>query len=130
MVYLTLNQQIFKEISLKVDIKENSQLELQSSYSFNVSYNEDNSLCVAKLKQELKCPDNPEMFSIAVECHGHFNCEGIQTADDKKQAHIQAYSLLFPYVQSKIAGLTKDAGGPPIMVEMDKMRADRVFVQE
>lgn len=128
MVFLSLNHQLFKAIHLEVDIKENTQLELESSFSFNVNYNEDNSLCVACLHQELKCKNSPQLFSAIVECVGHFTCEGIESEEDKKQAHIQAYALLFPYVQSKIASLTKDAGGPPIMVDMAKMRVEDVKI--
>lgn len=128
MVYLNLKKQFFKEITLKVDIKENTELELESTFSFNVNYNEDNTSCVACLKQELHCRSVPEAFNIVVESLGQFSCEGIDSEDEKKQAHVQAYAMLFPYVQSKIASLTKDAGGDPIMIEMARINPENVVL--
>ncbi|MBR2490791.1 MAG: protein-export chaperone SecB [Ruminiclostridium sp.] len=128
MVYLSLKQQVFKEILLSVDVKEDATLELESTFSFNVSYNEDNSLCIAKLRQEVRSNSASQLFNIVVEGIGHFVCEGINTDEDKKQAHVNAYALLFPYVQSKIADLSRDAGAQAVMIDMAKMRIEDVKI--
>ena len=129
MVFIKLKQQAYKEIAMKIDLKENEELELESKFSFNVNYNEDNSMCAACLRQEITQKDNTEKFNILVESLGSFECDGIKTDEDKKAAHIQAYTLLFPYVQNMIAQLTVAAGLPPLMVEMEQLKTDKVIVQ-
>lgn len=130
MVYLKLKQVVYKEIFMKVDFQENTQIEIECSFSFNVNYSDDNTACIAKLRHELVCKEDPNQFRIAVEAHGLFSCEGIDVEDNKKQAHVQSYSLLFPYLQEKIAGLSKDAGCSPIMIEMANMRTEDVIIQK
>lgn len=127
-MFLNLKQQVFKEIHMEVDIRENKELELESKFSFNVNYNEDNSSCIARLRQEVKSKRDAKEFSILVEGLGHFICEGIETDDDKKSAHVQAYMLLFPYVQNMVAQLARNAGLPPFMVDMANLRTEDVIL--
>lgn len=125
-MFLALKQQIFKKIHMEVDIKENKDLELESRFSFQINYNEDNSTCIAHLHQEVRNRGTSNEFSVLVEGLGYFLCEGIETDDDKRNAHVQAYMLLFPYVQNMIAQLSKDAGLPPFMIDMAKMKPEDV----
>ena len=121
MVYLSLQRQSFKNIQLRVDLKKNTEIEIESTFAFNVNYNEDNTVCIAELKQLLNHKADPEQFSISVEGIGQFACEGIVSDETKKQAHVMAYTLLFPYVQNIVARLTVDAGLPPLMINLAKM---------
>ena len=121
MVYLTLQHQSFKSIQMNVDIKENSEIELESTFSFGISYNDDNTACIAELKQVLQHKNNPEKLSISVEERGHFLCEGVNSDETKREAHVMAYTQLFPYIQSMISRLTVDAGLPPLMINMEKL---------
>lgn len=121
MVYLTLQHQSFKSIQMNVDIKENSEIELESTFSFGISYNDDNTACIAELKQVLQHKNNPEELSISVEERGHFLCEGVNSDETKREAHVMAYTQLFPYIQSLISRLTVDAGLPPLMINMEKL---------
>lgn len=126
MVYLTLQRQNFNNIQLKIDLKENSEIEIESTFSFNVNYNEDNSACIAELKQMLRHKADPEQLSILAEVRGQFACEGIVSDETKKEAHVMAYTLLFPYVQNIVARLTVDAGLPPLMISLAKMNPNNV----
>lgn len=128
MVYLTLQHQSFKNIQMKVDLKENTEIEIESTFSFNVGYNDDNSVCVAELKQVLQHKADPEQLSIVVEGKGQFVCEGIVSDEAKKEAHVMAYTLLFPYIQHLIARLTVDAGLPPLMINLTKMDPESVNI--
>lgn len=121
MVYLTLQHQSFKSIQMNVDIKENSEIELESTFSFGISYNDDNTACIAELKQVLQHKNNPEELSISVEERGRFLCEGVNSDETKREAHVMAYTQLFPYIQSLISRLTVDAGLPPLMINMEKL---------
>ena len=106
---------------MNVDIKENSEIELESTFSFGISYNDDNTACIAELKQVLQHKNNPEKLSISVEERGHFLCEGVNSDETKREAHVMAYTQLFPYIQSLISRLTVDAGLPPLMINMEKL---------
>lgn len=126
MVYMSLKHQVFKEVHMKIDIKEESQLEIESTFSFNVNYNEDYSSCIASLRQEVKLKNNPSKFSIVVEGLGHYSCEGILNEQDKKMAHIESYTLLFPYIQNMVAKLALCAGLPPLMIERAKLKPEDI----
>ena len=121
MVYLSLQQQRFRSIQMNVDLVENAEVEIVSSFSFHVNYSEDRSTCIAELKQELREKTDPKRMSILVEVSGQFECEGIVSDDAKREAHVMAYSMLFPYVQNMVARLTQDAGFPPLMIRAERM---------
>ena len=128
MVYLTLQNQSFRNIQMKVDLKENTEIEIESKFSFNINYNEDDTVCIAEIKQILQHKTDPEQLEIIVEGSGQFTCEGIVSDETKREAHIMAYTLLFPYVQHLIARLTVDAGLPPLMISMTKMDPQQVNI--
>lgn len=130
MVALSLKKQFFKEIYMERNAEENKQLNLESTFSFSVSYNDDNSFCVGTLRQEIKSKQDAKEFHIVVEGLGYFDCEGIKEDEDKKQAHVQSYTLLFPYIQNMIAELSRQAGLLPIIVNMVQMQVDDVIVKD
>ena len=121
MVYLSLQHQNFKKIQMEVELSADAEVELESTFSFNVNYNNDDTGCIAELKQVVRQKTNPDEFNIAVTCRGQFICEGIVCDNTKKEAHVMAYTLLFPYVQNMIARLVVEAGLPPLMLSMAKM---------
>lgn len=126
MVYLTLTKQTFKNIQMSIELQENVDIELESTFSFNVTYNDDDTACVAVLKHDLKHKKSPEKFSVSVEGVGQFVCEGIVSDETKKEAHIRAYELLFPYVQREIRDLITEAGMSPLIVPMANMKMEDV----
>ncbi len=105
---------------MKVDLKTDTEIELESAYSFNVNYYNNNSTCIAELSQKVRQKSNPDEFNIVVDCRGQFVCEGIVSDDTKKEAHVMTYTLLFPYVQNMIAHLVMEAGLPPLILGMAK----------
>ena len=113
---------------MKVDLKADTEIELESTFSFNVNYNDDNSGCIAEISQIVRQKSNPDEFNIVVEGKGQFICEGILSDETKKEAHVMAYTLLFPYIQNMIARLVVDAGLPPLMLEMAKMSPDDIEI--
>ena len=129
MVYLSLQQQFFREIHMSINVGDKQQINADSTFTFNVNYNEDCSLCTAILIQELKEKSNEAIFIVMVEGIGNFKCEGIADDEDKKIAHIQAYTLLFPYIQNMISRLVVNAGLPPLMIESAKMTLENVEVE-
>ena len=110
-----------------VNFTGNTKVNLKSRYDFDVKYIDNNSECIARLKYALEYND-PEQFELYVECYGRFQCEGIVDDQSKKEAHVTAYKLLFPYVQNKVSQLTVDAGMSPIMLRMEKMDIEQVHI--
>jgi len=129
MVYLSLKGQAFKKITMDIDPMERSELELENTTDFDIKYSDDRSSCLARLKQEVRAKDDPSRFTVVVELLADFSCEGIETAEDKKTAHIQAYTLIFPYVQNMISQMVVSAGLPPLMIEMLNMKPEEINVK-
>lgn len=128
-MHLQLINQHAIRLHLNVDIKENQTLELENRFNFNVTYSDDNSKCKAVLNTEVRSRDNPDTLFITVEIEGLFTCENIDDEDAKKQAHVLAYTLLFPYAQYMVANLATSAGLPPIMIEMAKMDSKDIIIK-
>ena len=130
MVTLQLQKVVYKKINSFFDIQEKMELIISNEFSLNVNYSEDNKSCFATLINETKVPDNPNVVEISVEIVGIFSCEGIKTSEDKKDAHLQIYNFLFPYVQSLVADLFGKAGLPPLMLERTDIDISSVNVDE
>ncbi len=128
MVSLKLKHKAYNKIHLEAAIRPEKEIKVEGLFSFNVDYNDDHTNCVATLKQELRS-DPVDELTIAVECLGTFECSGIESDDDKKQAHVLAYHYLFPYVQSLISGLTVNAGLPPVLIEIADMKPENVVIK-
>lgn len=128
-MYLQLITQRSVKLELTINIENEQTLEIENRFDFNVLYSDDNKKCKAVLNCEIRCKDNPDILHISAKNEGVFNCEGIEDEDDKKQAHVLAYTLLFPYVQNTISQLSVSAGLPPIMIEMAKIDPDTVKVK-
>lgn len=127
MVYLNLRNCIFKNISMCADVNDPQKLaEMESWFSFNISYDEDLRSGIAVLSQELRSKQEPEKFNISLDAIGSFSCDGIENEDDQRQAHIEAYHLLFGHVQTMVAQLTTKAGLPPLMIETGRMDPDKI----
>lgn len=123
-----INQHAIK-LHLNVDLKENQTLELENRFNFNVSYSDDNSQCKAILNTEVRSKDDPDTLFISVEIEGLFICDNIDNEEAKKEAHVLAYTLLFPYVQYMVSNIATSAGLPPIMIEMARMDSKDVIVK-
>ena len=128
MVKLQLKRQIFKEISLKSNIHGEVKLEIGTKFNFNIRYSADGKTSVATLRQIAELKSDPSALNITVEAVGVFDCEQMNTPEDKREAHIAAYHYLFPYAQRKIAELFVDAGFPPLMLKMAEIREEDIVI--
>ena len=130
MVYLSLDRQTFKEVQMQIEANGDTEIEVMTRYSFDIRYNDDYSSCLAHLRQEAKAKDDASKFYILVDGFGQFSCEGITSDEDKKTAHIQAYTQLFPYIQKMVASMASSAGASPLMIRMAKIRPEDVVFEE
>lgn len=130
MVNLQLQKVIYKRVNSFFDIKEDVELQVQNTFSMNVNYADDNKMCFATLINTTNAPKNPDVFNIDLEIIGIFNYQGINSVEDKQEAHVLIYNYLFPYTQSMVADLSGKAGLPPLMIEMVKLDPAEVNINE
>lgn len=119
MITLLLQHQSLKQVDYRAEIPENTEIKLESKYKFNVDYSDDNKHCVATIEHVTKDTESADRFSIIIRLIGYFECDGINSDTDKKEAHLQAYLQLFPYVQSFIVNLTTASALPPLYISRD-----------
>ena len=129
MVKLHLQRQTFPEVHVSVNIPDQREIQLKSDFGFRVNYAKENKSCLAILRQELNSKDPAAKCQVIVEVRGLFQVEGIVSDEDKKEAHVQAYKMLFPYVQNEISRLMTDAGLPPLMVQPVDMKVENVQME-
>ena len=125
---LQLKRQIFKEVSMKANIRENGKLEIGSKFNFSINFASNGNVCTATLRQTVEKKNDPDVFCVTVEAVGVFSCDDCSSPEGKRRTHVEAYRWLFPYVQRKVAQLFVDAGMPPIYVEMAPMREEDVII--
>lgn len=113
---LILKKQQVSEINFQSHPKSEGPFNVEARYGFDVAYNGDRSECQATFQQEGRAVGAPEQFYFEVTMLGIFACEGIQTDEDKRQAHVLAYQLLFPHMQAFIRTLTTQSGMAPLML--------------
>ena len=106
MANATLVTQKVQEIHLSNKLEKSGQIQLDSSFSLNVSFSSDGSRCVGKLQQTLR---DKEFVGI-------FNCSNATTDEVKRQVHGEVYDQLFPYMQSQCASLAAASGVPGLML--------------
>ena len=113
----TLANQKVQEIHLSNKLDQSGQIQLDSSFSLNVSFSPDGNRAVGKLTQTLRDKEHAGgKFTLSVELAGIFNCSGATTDEVKRQIHMEVYDQLFPYMQSQCATLTAASGLPGLML--------------
>ncbi len=125
---LQLKKQLFKEVSMKANIRENGKIEIGSKFNFSINFAAGGKVCTATLRQTVEKKNDPEVFCVTIEAVGVFECDVCTAPEDKRRTHVEAYRWLFPYVQRKVAQLFVDAGLPPLLVEMAPMREEDVLI--
>ena len=117
MANATLVSQKVQEIHLSNKLDQSGQIQLDSSFSLNVSFSPDGPRAVGKLTQTLRDKEFVGgKFTLSVELAGIFNCSGATTDEVKRQVHLEVYDQLFPYMQSQCATLTASSGLPGLML--------------
>jgi len=126
MIYTKLTAHRVTESNLSVNVGALQEIQISVEYNFGISYTEDNKQAVAKIEQRIKTGNDPETFFLSVTMEGVFDCENIIDDEDKKNAHINIYNQLFPYVQAHISYLTVCAGLPALIISPDYITAENV----
>lgn len=131
MVTVTLANQRVQEVHFVNRIDKSGQIQLKSSFNFHVDYTSDNSKCIAKLYQSAQMKDDPEKLFISAEIIGVFELSGVVDDETKRDAHVQCYDQLFPFLQSTITQLATASGMPGFLMKKTPMdRANVTFAKK
>lgn len=98
------------ELNMVNNISASETLQLENAMGIDVKYERDNSVAVAVLTVKVRHRQNPGIFCIALELQGIFRLDGINNAVSKKEAHIECYDALFPYVDQIMTYLAVNSG--------------------
>ena len=66
------------------------------------------------------------LFEHCAEIVGVFNLEGVVDEESKKDAHVQCYDQLFPFLQSTITQLTTASGMPGFLMRKNPMKRENI----
>ena len=141
MANATLVTQKVQEIHLSNKLEKSGQIQLDSSFSLNVSFSSDGlssgdfssggSRCVGKLQQTLRDKEFVGgKFTMTVELVGIFNCSNATTDEVKRQVHGEVYDQLFPYMQSQCASLAAASGVPGLMLRKVAIDPNNIAINE
>jgi preprotein translocase subunit SecB len=111
-----VNQKV-QEVHMVNRLEAPGQIQLDSSFSLNVSFAPNGDRCVGKLTQTLRDKETAgSKFTLSVELLGIFNCSGATTDEMKRQIHGEVYDQLFPHIQAQCSTLAAASGIPGLML--------------
>lgn len=117
-----------QEVHFVNKLTQQGQIQLDSSFTFNVNFAKDGKRCVAHIYQSVKDKESGEQLFASVDLVGAFTCEGVTDDEEKKQVHSQCYDQLFPYVQSTMQGLMQSSGIPGFQLRKAVIKTESVQV--
>lgn len=117
-----------EEVHFLNKLQQQGQIQLESSFTFNVNFAKDGKRCIARIYQSVKDNQGGEQLFASADLVGAFACEGVNSEEDKKLVHTQCYDQLFPYVQTTIQNLMHASGLPGFQLRKAVINAERVQV--
>ena len=127
---LQLERIIYPKIHSSINIQEEGSIEIENRMSLSVNFDKKNKKCIATFEIQSICQAHVDWFSVEVQVVGAFSCGEMDSDDDKKRIHTEAYDTLFPYAQSMISELTTKAGIVPLMLEKASINFDEVVINK
>lgn len=104
-------------------------IEIESNMSINLNIDKKSKKAVATLDAHVTCREKPTMFKIDVKAVGLFYIDvELETEEQKKELHIEAYNSLFPYVQGTVSELTTKAGLQPLILEKSVLKLEDIKI--
>ena len=126
MVNVTLTTQRVREVHFVNRLDKSGQIKLSSSFNFHVDYAADNTRCVAKLYQSAQYKDDPDKLFISAEIVCIFSLQGVVDEETKRDAHVQCYDQLFPFLQSTVNQLATASGLPGFLLKKNPMKRENI----
>ena len=100
------------QISFANNLENNTRIELENKYSYNVKYAVNNT-CRGEFSVEVTDKNNPTKFFVKAVVIGIF---AFKENVEKQKLHVDTYNMLFPYVRSLITTITVNSGIPAIII--------------
>lgn len=126
MVTVNLVSQRIREVHFVNHIDKSGQIKLASNFNFHVDYSADNQRAVAKLYQSAQMKDDPDKLFVSAEIWGVFSLQGVVDEETKREAHVQCYDQLFPFLQSAVTQLSTASGMPGFLLKKTPMNRDNI----
>lgn len=117
-----------QEVHFVNKLQQQGQIQLETSFTFNVNFAKDGKRCIARIYQSIKDKEGGEQVFVSVDLVGAFACEDIIDEESKKQVHTQCYDQLFPYVQSTVQNLMTASGIPGFQLRKAVINTNNVQV--
>lgn len=117
-----------QEVHFVNKLQQQGQIQLETSFTFNVNFAKDGKRCIARIYQSIKDKEGGEQVFVSVDLVGAFSCDGITDEAAKKLVHAQCYDQLFPYVQSTVQNLMTASGIPGFQLRKAVINTDNVQV--
>lgn len=107
-----------QELSFKKNLKENTQLNIQTKYNYSVFYPDDGSRCIGVLSVELSPPGDEDKLLVRYQSSSVFNLKDAALNDAvKKELHAETYNWIFPLCHSYIKNFLAMIGLPDIPIK-------------
>ena len=102
-----------KEIDFANKVKNNTKIEFENKFSYNVNYPNGQNICIGELFYSAVSKQFPDKFFIKIVVEGIFDYD---KSVKREKVHIESFKQLFPYVKALITTVTANAGIPPLLI--------------
>lgn len=131
MANASLLSQKVQAIQLTNKLDQAGQIQLDSSFSLNVSFAQDGSRCIGTLQQNLRDKESGgDKFAMTIEVVGVFSCFEAFSDEKKRLIHGEVYDQLFPYMQAQCSSLAASSGIPGLMLRKIPIDPDNIAVNK
>ncbi|MBE6815302.1 MAG: hypothetical protein E7522_07645 [Ruminococcaceae bacterium] len=95
---------------------------INNTFNTHVNYDEEQKKCNCIYEIFMETPDEDVDFSLEFKMLGFFSYDG----DDKKQIHLEATKVLYPYVQTAVMNLMNSFGYPNFLLPPLELSIDDI----
>lgn len=110
MSYVELACYKIKELNMHNKIIDTQEIVGYNKDHVSVEFNEDHTMAIATLVEEIGLEDEPSKFYIKLILEGVFSLEGVRSKVQKEKVHRRCYDDLFPIARQIIKFLTVNSG--------------------
>ena len=101
-----------KEITFVNKVENNTKIEFENKFSYNVNYSKQN-ICKGEMNVSAISKQFPEKFFIKIVIEGIF---AFDPSVPKEKIHVESFKQLFPYAKALISTVTANAGIPALFI--------------
>ena len=120
------------ELSLKKNIPDDTEIELQTNTNYTVYFSEDGDSCYGEFEIEIVSQFDPNQLNIKYSSKSYFNIYDAFLGEEgeiERQIHIEVFNRVFPMCNETLRQFTSMAGIPNISL-LDMNMSDMDMVAE